>query len=113
MATSMSYIQGRDGNLYVGPSRVTVANVITRWKTGRTPEELREDFPTVPLVAIYGTITYYLEHQEELDSFFRETEEMAAAFFAAEEDKRPEFYAAMRARFAEARQRLGVDVLET
>ncbi len=91
MATSTTYVQARDGNLCVGHSRVTVDNVITRLKVGRTPEEIHESFPTVPLVAIYGTITYYLEHQDVLDAFFRETEETAAAYHAAEEAKHPEF----------------------
>ena len=33
----------------------------------------------LPLVAIYGTITYYLEHQAEPDTHFRETGDILAA----------------------------------
>ncbi len=106
---SSTYIEVRDGNLYVGPSRVTVESVIARWQSGRTPEEIHAGFPSVPLVAVYGTITYYLEHKDELDAFFRETEELDEARRAADEAARPEFYASIRQRIAEARKRLGLE----
>jgi uncharacterized protein (DUF433 family) len=74
MATE--YVQHRDGNIYVGPSRVTIDSVIINWQAGRTPEQIHESFPTVPLAYIYGTIAHYLEHQEEIDAWLREGEEL-------------------------------------
>lgn len=103
------YVQRRDGNIYVGPSRVTIDSVVIGWQRGQTPEQIHEDFPTVPLAHIYGAIAYYLEHQDEIDAWIREGQELFERQRAADEAARPEWYAMMRARFAEARQRLGLD----
>jgi uncharacterized protein (DUF433 family) len=66
-----AYIEAREGNLYIGQSRVTLQTLIEAWQSGRTPEQLQDSFPTLPLVAIYGAITHYLEHKDESDVFFR------------------------------------------
>lgn len=100
------YVQDRDGNLYVGQSRVTVDTVIAQWQAGRTPEEIQASFDATRLAAVYGTIAFYLDHQDELDGFFRETEAMDEARQAAAEAARPEFYAGPRNRLAQARERL-------
>jgi len=61
----------------------------------------------LPLVAIYGAITYYLERKDGLDTFFRATEAMDEARQAAEEAGHPEFFADMRRRMAVVRQGSG------
>jgi len=72
---STEYVQHRDGNIYVGPSRVTIDTVIINWRdNGRTPEQIHESFPTVPLAHIYGAIAYYLDHKDEIDEWLREGE---------------------------------------
>jgi uncharacterized protein (DUF433 family) len=109
---SAEYVEARDGNLYIGKSRVTLETVIIRWHMGDSPEEIHKGFPSVPLAAIYGAIAYYLEHQEELDRLLRENEELAQAQRAAAEAADPEFYARMRQRLAEARKRLGLEEAE-
>lgn len=102
-----AYVEARDDNLYVGQSRVTLQTLIEAWQSGRTPEQLHESFPTLPLVAIYGSITYYLEHTDEVDAFFRETDELDALRQAADEAAHADLYADMRRRFEQARRRLG------
>jgi uncharacterized protein (DUF433 family) len=62
------YVEARDGNLYIGQSRVTLQTLIKAWQSGRTPEQLQDSFPTLPLVAIYGAIAHYLEHYDERDT---------------------------------------------
>jgi uncharacterized protein (DUF433 family) len=42
-----AYVESREGNLYVGHSRVTLQTLIEAWQSGRTPEQLRDSFPTV------------------------------------------------------------------
>jgi len=102
--TEQHYVQPRDGNLYVGDTRVTVRSIITEWLQGVSPEEIMRDFPGLTLAQIYGTITYYLEHRPELDAYFREGDERAAQHRAQAEAADPAFYAAMRQRFAQARE---------
>jgi hypothetical protein len=106
---SDQYVQFRDNNLYVGPTRVTVASVIVSWQQGQTPEEIHDDFPTVPVAYVYGTIAYYLSHKAEVDAYFEETERRFRAFMAEQEAKHPEFYARQRALFAQLKSRPGAD----
>jgi uncharacterized protein (DUF433 family) len=103
MQVADKYVVERDGNLYVGDTRVQVQGVIAQWQHGLSPEEVQRCFPHVPLVAVYATITYYLEHREELDAFFHEQDELFARLKAESEAKNPEFYAMMRERFARYR----------
>ena len=105
----MEYVEARDGNFYIGKSRVTLDSIIIYWQMGNSPEHLHESFPTVPLAAIYGTIAYYLEHKEEVYQYLRENEERWERLRAEQEAARPEFYARMRQRFAEAPKRLGLE----
>jgi uncharacterized protein (DUF433 family) len=94
----MAYVEAREGNLYIGQSRVTLQTLIEAWQSGRTPEQLQDSFPTLPLVAIYGAITYYLEHKDESDAYFRQTDELDARRQQADEAAHAEFYADMRQR---------------
>jgi uncharacterized protein (DUF433 family) len=103
------YVERRDGNVYVGPSRVTIDSIIIYWQQGQTPEQLHESFPSVPLAHVYGAIAYYLDHQDEIDAWIRESQELFEKRRAADEAARPEWYASMRQRMAEARERLGLD----
>lgn len=100
MSAVAPYVQQRDGELFVGDSQVTLQSVIANWQRGIGPERIQESFPSLPLVAIYGAITYYLEHQDDLDASFKETEEVLAAHQAAVEARQPEFFADMRARLS-------------
>ncbi len=103
-----AYVESREGNLYIGDSRVTLQTLIEAWQSGRTPEQLHDSFPTVPLVAIYGAITYYLEHKGEADAFFGETDELDALRQASDEATHRAFHDDMRQRFEQARDRLGI-----
>ena len=98
MAKITVYVEAREDNLYIGQSRVTLQTLIEAWQTGRTPEQLQDSFPTLPLVAIYGAIKHYLEHKDESDAFFRETDELDARRQHADEASQADFYADMRQR---------------
>lgn len=104
-----AYVVARDGNVYIGQSRVTFQTLIEAWQSGRTPEQLQDSFPSLPLVAIYGAITHYLEHKDESDAFFRETDELDARRQQADEAAYADLYADMRRRMEQARRRLGAE----
>jgi uncharacterized protein (DUF433 family) len=92
VSTAASYVQQREGELYVGESRVTLYSIIANWRRGEGPESIQQAFPSLPLVAIYGAITYYLEHQAGLDARFQETAELLAAHQTRVEAEHPEFF---------------------
>jgi uncharacterized protein (DUF433 family) len=70
MATAeTTSVHEREGVLYVGETRVTVASLISTWRNeGYTAEEAQAVFPALSLAQIYGTIAYYLDYQAELDA---------------------------------------------
>lgn len=106
VSTAVSYVQQRGGDYFVGESEVTLRSVIATWKRVASPESIQESFPSLPLVAIYGAITYYLERQAILDANFQETDDLLTARQATVEAQRPEFFAEMRRRLA-VRRALG------
>lgn len=104
------YVQQREGDYFVADTRVTLRSILADWKRGRTPEQITGDFPSVPLVAIYGAITTYLERQQEFDQHFAQGDAAAARERAATEAAHPEFYADMRARVAQVRPRVQAEL---
>ena len=52
---------------------------------------------------MYGTIAYYREHNDAVDAFFRETQEIAEARQADVEAEHPEIFARLGRRMAEQR----------
>ncbi len=77
--------------------------LIEAWQSGRTPEQLQDSFPTLPLVAIYGAITHYLGHKDESDAFFRETDELEARRQQVDEASHAGLHADMCERMEHAR----------
>lgn len=61
-------------------TRVTLDTVIAAFKRGATPEEIAQDYSSVPLPDVYAVITYYLRHREEIEDYLerraREHEEL-------------------------------------
>jgi uncharacterized protein (DUF433 family) len=63
---------GEDGTIRIRGSRVTLDSLIHAFQQGATAEQLQASFPSVTLRDIYGTIAYYLEHQEQVEFYLRE-----------------------------------------
>jgi uncharacterized protein (DUF433 family) len=61
-----------DGAVRIGKTRVSLDSVIYHFNNGSTPEEIKDKFQTLDLADIYGTISYYLRHREEVDAFLAE-----------------------------------------
>lgn len=103
--TNDPYVEARDGNFYVGKTRVTLETVVLYWKQGNTPEYIHDHFPTVPLASIFGAIAYYLSHQTEVDAELAEAQANADHLYAELERNRPEAYARLHARLASLHDR--------
>ena len=61
------FVERRDEGLYVAGSRVPLASVVREFQDGQSPESIRWAFPTLTLEQVYGAITFYLGHKEEVD----------------------------------------------
>ena len=64
------YVEKRNGGYFVSDTRVSLDSVVTEFRRGRSPEAILESFPMLgSLVRVYGAITYYLEHETEIDDY--------------------------------------------
>ena len=101
-----AYVETRGDQVYVRDSRVPLEHIILLWQRGERPEAIHDDFPSLSLAAVYGTIAYYLSHQEALDRLIGDHKQRYAAQRAALEAAYPDWHASMRVRMTEARERL-------
>ncbi len=69
-----SYIEERNGGMYVSSSRVTLESIIYAFRQGESPEGIRTSFPSLTLEQIYAAITEYLANREQLDRYVSSTE---------------------------------------
>jgi len=63
--TSAKKIGG--GRPIIAGTRTRVSNIVAYYKLGLSPEELAREFPHITLSQIHDALSYYYEHQEELD----------------------------------------------
>jgi uncharacterized protein (DUF433 family) len=51
-------------------TRVTVDTVFAAFREGATPEEIVQQYPSIPLADVYQVIGYCLRHSSELEAYF-------------------------------------------
>ena len=83
MSTDQDFVERRDEGLYVIGSRVPLDCVVREFREGQSPEAIRSDFPTLSLEQVYGAITFYLGHRDEVDSDMAARERVEDAFSEA------------------------------
>ncbi len=57
------------GALRVGHSRVMLDSIAARFAQGHSPETWQQQYPTLSLEEVYGAITYYLAHMDEVYAY--------------------------------------------
>ena len=67
-----TYIEQRNGGLYIAGTRVSLDSVVIRFREGATPERIVQSFPTLKLSQTYGAIAYYLENQQIVNEYMAE-----------------------------------------
>jgi uncharacterized protein (DUF433 family) len=69
------YVESRDGGYWVSGARVSLDSVVLAFQEGLSPEAIsRECFPVLTLEEVYGAITYYLAHRQEIDAYLKQAE---------------------------------------
>ena len=70
--TEHPYIVRREGFRCGRPilrdSSIPVWLVVAMWKAGDSPEEIGQAYPHLKPAAIYDAISYYLDHQQEVEA---------------------------------------------
>lgn len=58
-----------DLTIRIAGTRVGIETVVRDYQDGASPEEIALRYPTLSLLQVHATITYYLAHQQELDAY--------------------------------------------
>jgi uncharacterized protein (DUF433 family) len=68
----MPIVTGGDGVIRISGTRVPIETVIAAFRDGATPEEIAQQYPSIPLGDLYEVIEYYLRHEADLSSYLRD-----------------------------------------
>jgi uncharacterized protein (DUF433 family) len=85
-------------------TRVSLDSVIHSFWEGATPEEICQDFTSLSLAQVYGTIAYYLSNREKFDAYLRQGRREMEKFQQELEGRHREFLSSLRHRLTTNRQ---------
>ncbi|BAZ16080.1 hypothetical protein NIES4071_79550 [Calothrix sp. NIES-4071] len=68
-----------DGVVLVGKTRVTLDTVVATFNQGATAEEIVFRYPSLKLADVYATIAFYLDHQQEVETYLQQRQQQAQA----------------------------------
>jgi uncharacterized protein (DUF433 family) len=69
------FVEQRNGGFYVAGARVSLDSIVYAFKSGDSPETIRENFASLTLGQVYGAIAFYLSHSDEIDRNIADGEE--------------------------------------
>lgn len=69
--------EDKSGAIRIGNSRVLLELVIRAFQDGASPESIVQRYSTLLLSDVYTTIGYYLRHQQEIESYLNQREQLA------------------------------------
>jgi uncharacterized protein (DUF433 family) len=68
------YVEQRNGGYFVSGTRVSLDSIVYAYRLGESAESIRQNFPSLSLVQVYGAITFYLLNQHTVDAYLTEAE---------------------------------------
>ncbi len=86
------YVDQHDGGYWVAGTRVSLDSIVYAFLRGAAPESIAQSFPALKLEEVYGAITYYLGHQEDVDSYLRQNDQEFEALRAHAREANPSLY---------------------
>ena len=89
---SVTYVEHRDGTYVVAGTRVSLHSIVHAFLSGSSGETIAQAFPVLNLEQVYGAITFYLAHREEVDRYLEERQRDFAARREASRAADPMFY---------------------
>jgi uncharacterized protein (DUF433 family) len=70
------------GVMRIGHSRVMLDSIVAGFEQGHSPETLQQQYPTLSLEEVYGAITYYLAHTDQVHAYLKRQDELWEAWGA-------------------------------
>jgi uncharacterized protein (DUF433 family) len=98
------YVDRRETGFYVSGTRVPLDCIVREYRNGESAEIIRSHFPALRLEQVYGAITFYLAHVDEVERVLEEHERIEDGF----RDAHPA-PAHLKEKLEGARQQLPVD----
>ena len=91
MAETNSYVRTDEHDVMrVGSTEVPIESVLVSFDQGHSPETIRQQYPSLTLEQVYGTIAYYLAHRDTVDAYLRRQDELWAKLRAeSDQDASP------------------------
>ena len=86
------YIEQRDEGYWVAGTRVSLDSIVYAFLQGQTAEGIAQTFPLLSLEQVYGAITFYLAHRQEVDIYLAQTRIEFEAMRQATRNADPVFY---------------------
>lgn len=69
-----SYVEQRDGGYWITGTRISLDSIVYAFRRGAAPESIQRAFPLLTLEEVYGAITFYLAHAQEVDTYLDQAE---------------------------------------
>ncbi len=87
------YIEKHDEGYWVTGTRVSLDSIVLAFLDGLSPETIvAESFPVLTLEQVYGAITYYLAHRDEIDTYLQQADIEFEALRQTTRQADPQFY---------------------
>ena len=89
---SESYIEQHENVYMVTGTRVSLDSIVYAFLSGQSAEAIAQAFPVLNLEQVYGAITYYLAHRDDIDRHLERRRQDFDAARQAARDADPMFY---------------------
>jgi uncharacterized protein (DUF433 family) len=70
------------GVMRIGNGSVMLDSIVAGFEQGHSPETLQQQYPALSLEEVYGAITYYLAHTDEVHAYLKRQDEIWEAWRA-------------------------------
>lgn len=68
--------EDKEGVWRVGAGRAMLDSVVAAFEQGRSAETIRQQYPSLTLEEVYGSLAYYLRHIDEAQAYLRRQEKV-------------------------------------
>jgi uncharacterized protein (DUF433 family) len=89
---SPTYVDQGEGRYLVTGTRVSLDSIVYGFLSGQSAESIAQAFPVLTLEQVYGAITFYLGHRDELDRYLDARRQDFDSTRQAARDADPMFY---------------------
>ena len=98
---SKTYVEKKNGYFIEG-TRISLDSVVYAFWRGETAESIAQAFPLLSLEQVYGSLTYYLAHQAEVDRYLEKAQGDYEAMRKDAQAQDPGFYQQLLSKRKEA-----------